>query len=237
MPMRFLVQTPVITAQPIELTADRAHYLTKVMRHKAGDVVECFDGNGTVFDAQLSEVGNKRCTLLVTNQRPVAQRPAVKLHLGISLLKGQAMDRAIQQATELGASSICLVDAQRSNVHLTPERLDNKMSHWQKIIAGACEQSGQLYLPTLTPLQSLEHLITTTDTEVIVLDMQGEKLPATLARAERTLLMGPEGGWDEDERRLFAAHQLKHYQLTGATLRAETVPSVALALFSHLQQL
>jgi 16S rRNA (uracil1498-N3)-methyltransferase len=235
--MRFLVQTKISTAEPIELTADRAHYLTKVMRHKVGDVVECFDGNGTIFDAQLSTVGNKRCTLLVINQRPIAQRPVVKLHLGISLLKGQAMDRAIQQATELGASSICLLNAHRNNVHLTPERLDNKMSHWQKIIAGACEQSGQLYLPTLTPLESLEHLITTTDTEIIILDMQGEKLPATLPRAERTLLVGPEGGWDEDERRLFAAHQLTHYQLTGGTLRAETVPSVALALFSHLQQL
>ena len=237
MPMRFLVQMPITTAESIELTTDRAHYLTKVMRHKAGDVVECFDGNGTVFEAQLSEVGNKRCTLVVTNQHPVAQPPTVKLHLGISLLKGQAMDRAIQQATELGASSICLLDAHRSNVHLAPERLDNKMSHWQKIIAGACEQSGHLYLPTLMPPQSLEHLIASTDTEVIVLDMQGEKLPATLPRAERTLLMGPEGGWDEDERRLFAAHQFTHYQLTEGTLRAETVPSVALALFSHLQQL
>lgn len=237
MPMRFLISEPIHDGEPIVLAADRSHYLTRVMRHKAGDMIECFDGKGTVFDAQLTEVGNKRCTLRVTHEQPPAQRPATALHLGISLLKGQAMDRAIQQATELGATSISLLDAHRSNVQLAPDRLDNKMIHWQKIIAGACEQSGQLFLPTLTPPQSLQHLITTTDTEVIILDMQGEKLPATLPRAERTLIMGPEGGWDEDERSLFAAHQLTHYQLTAGTLRAETVPSVALALFSHLQQL
>ena len=237
MPMRFLISEPIHHGEPIVLAAERAHYLTRVMRHKAGDVIECFDGHGTVFDAQLTEVGQKRCTLLVTHEKSAAQRPATALHLGISLLKGQAMDRAIQQATELGVSSICLLDAHRSNVQLAADRLDNKMSHWQKIIAGACEQSGQLFLPTLTPPQSLEHLITTTDTEIIVLDMQGEKLPVTLPSAERTLLMGPEGGWDDNERKLFAAHQLTHYQLTAGTLRAETVPSVALALFSHLQQL
>ena len=94
-----------------------------------------------------------------------------------------------------------------------------------------------MFLPTLTPPQPLEHLIASTDTEIIILDMHGNKLPATLPNVERLLLMGPEGGWDDDERSLFAAHQLPCYQLTASTLRAETVPSVALALFSHLQQL
>ncbi len=237
MPLRFLILEPVSEGQSINLAADRAHYLTKVMRHKAGDIIECFDGNGTIFDAQLTDVGNKRCTVLVRQVKAVQQRPAITLHLGISLLKGQAMDRAIQQATELGASSICLISANRCNVHLTADRLDNKMSHWEKIIAGACEQSGQLFLPTLTPPQPLGHLIESADREIIILDMHGKKLPATLPNVERMLLMGPEGGWDDDERRLFAAHQLPHYQLTASTLRAETVPSVALALFSHLQQL
>jgi 16S rRNA (uracil1498-N3)-methyltransferase len=237
MPLRFLILEPISEGQSINLAADRAHYLTKVMRHKVGDVVECFNGDGAVFDVQLTEIGNKSCTVQASQVKTLQQRPATKLHLGISLLKGQAMDRAIQQATELGVSSIRLLNANRCNVHLTADRLDKKMSHWEKIIAGACEQSGQLFLPELTPPQQLGHLIERADSEIVILDMQGKKLPATLPNVERMLLMGPEGGWDEDERRLFAAHQLPHYQLTTGTLRAETVPAVALALFSHLQQL
>ena len=237
MPLRFLISESISDGQSINLAADRAHYLTKVMRHKVGDIIECFDGNGTLFDAQLTDVGNKRCTVMVREVKAVQQRPTIRLHLGISLLKGQAMDRAIQQATELGASSICLLNANRCNVHLTADRLDKKMSHWERIIAGACEQSGQLFLPTLTAPQPLEHLLDSADTEIIILDMHGNKLPSTLPKVERLLLMGPEGGWDDDERSLFAAHQLPCYQLTASTLRAETVPSVALALFSHLQQL
>jgi len=237
MPLRFLILEPISEGQSIILAADRAHYLTKVMRHKAGDIIECFDGNGTLFDAQLTDVGNKRCTVLVRQVKAVQQRPALTLHLGISLLKGQAMDRAIQQATELGASSIRLLNAHRCNVHLSAERLDNKLRHWEKIIAGACEQSGQLFLPTLMPPQSVEHLIESADSEIILLDMHGKQLPDRLPNVERMLLMGPEGGWADEERSLFAAHQLPHYQLIASTLRAETVPSVALALFSHLQQL
>ncbi|XOV83729.1 MAG: RsmE family RNA methyltransferase [bacterium] len=237
MPMRFLVQTPVDPDEPFALNADRAHYLTRVMRHKTGDVVECFDGNGAVFEAQLIEVNSRRCTLRVTEQLRVVQPPAIKLHLGISLLKGQAMDRAVQQATELGASSIRLLEAKRSNVQLRTQRLDRKMDHWQKIIAGACEQSGRLFLPKLIPPASIAQVLAATEFEIIVLDMHGEPLPGKLPAEERLLLMGPEGGWDATERQLFVEHKLTHYRLSSGTLRAETVPSVALALFSHLQQL
>ncbi|MCR9261740.1 MAG: 16S rRNA (uracil(1498)-N(3))-methyltransferase [Pseudomonadaceae bacterium] len=237
MPLRFLIPEAVSEGQSITLAADRAHYLTKVMRHKAGDLIECFDGNGGAFDAQLSEVSNKRCTVTVSRIKAVEPRPDISLALGISLLKGQAMDRAIQQATELGASSICLINANRCNVHLSAERLTNKMGHWEKIIAAACEQSGQLFVPLLEPPQPVRQLIDNTASEVIVLDMHGKQLPASLPNIERLLLMGPEGGWDDEERSLFAAHQLPAYQLSASTLRAETVPAVALALFSHLQQL
>ena len=71
------------------------------------------------------------------------------LTLAIGLIKGSAMDRALQQATELGASQILLIQADRSNVPLKSDRMENKRGHWERVISASCEQCGQLCLPEL----------------------------------------------------------------------------------------
>lgn len=235
MPMRFLIDAPVEVDQNIDLPPERAHYLTRVMRLKVGETLACFDGRGTAYTAELINAETKRCTLRVLDIAPT-QLPQAGLHIAISLIKGQAMDRAIQQATELNASSIFLLNARHSNVQLDPRRLQNKLAHWRKIVAAACEQCGRLFLPALHEPQSVEQLVSTQKFETIVLDMEGELLPENLEGAERLLLTGPEGGWDTTERALFTRHNLAQYQISRSTLRAETVPAVALALFSHLQR-
>ncbi|GIS18821.1 MAG: hypothetical protein CM15mP120_07370 [Pseudomonadota bacterium] len=60
------------------------------------------------------------------------------------------MDRAIAQATELGATDIYLMDTQRSNVRLNQQRISGKLEHWQKVIIASCEQCGQVHLHACT---------------------------------------------------------------------------------------
>jgi RsmE family RNA methyltransferase len=67
------------------------------------------------------------------------------------------------------------------------------------------------------------------------LDHLGKPLPHTLSAQERLVLIGPEGGWDETERALFASSALPCYRLAPTILRAETVPAVALTLLHHVQ--
>ena len=163
----------------------------------------------------------------------------MQIHLGLSLLKGAAMDRALQQATEPGATSITLLAAKRSNVQLSRERAGGKLAHWQKVIVGACEQSGRLFLPELrAPMNVAEFLDTSMrdhGAEALVLDQHGEPLPKSLAYQPRAILIGPEGGWDDTEVALFNARSLRRYKISDNVMRAETVPAVALALLAHVQ--
>jgi 16S rRNA (uracil1498-N3)-methyltransferase len=239
MPMRFLIETAI---QPglrpgIELVMDRerSHYLCKVMRMKSGDTVMCFDGKGCAFTAVLAAANPKKSTLQVTTIEPV--RPARPgMHMALSMLKGQAMDRALQLATELGATGLSLIRAKRSNVHLDEHRQDHKMAHWRNVIAGACEQSGHLYLPVLDQPIALDVWLAGRAAEtVIVFDLNGEPLPASLPVGDYSLLIGPEGGWDDSERDLFSRLALATYNLGAQTLRAETTPAVAITLIAHLQ--
>lgn len=237
MPMRFLIQSPVNLGANLTLDAERSHYLCKVMRMKSGDEVMCFDGRGTSYKALLVKVEQKKSVLQVTAIDPCSAPQTTALHLGLSVLKGQAMDRAMQQATELGATEITLIKANRSNVLLNAKRMDTKMAHWRKIIASACEQSGRLYLPVLNPPVVLDALLESAGaTKPLVFELDGVPLPRSLPMQPRLLLIGPEGGWDEAERSLFTRQGIDRYSLGANTLRAETTPAVALALIQHLQR-
>lgn len=242
MPMRFLLEAVESDLKPgtqINLSAERSHYLCKVIRARRDAQIECFDGHGRIAQTTVLQASAKQAVLRVDTISEPIEPPPFGIHLGISLIKGQAMDRAIQQATELGASEITLVSASRGNVKWSSDRADNKLTHWQKVLVGACEQSGRLYLPRLHgPVPLLEFLDTqkADDVELLVLDQHGVELPASLPQRSRAVLIGPEGGWDATEKALFSSRRLPCYRLGDTVMRAETVPAVALALLQHVQR-
>ena len=144
------------------------------------------------------------------------------------------MDRALQQATELGASQIQLIQADRSNVPLKSDRIENKRSHWERIISASCEQCGQLYVPELVGPLTLVQAISLTDNG-IVFSPSGRAFPAQMTPVSRTAFIGPEGGWSDKELVLFQQNQIPSYKLGTTILRAETMPSVALGLIQQAQ--
>ena len=237
MPLRFLIPAPepIETDRIIELDRNQAHYVSRVMRAKPGALLDCFDGAGLAFSARVQQAG-RETTLRVDAVAPRVPPPTPALCVALALLKGPAMDRAIQQAVELGAGQIRLLETARTEVAWKdPRRAANRMQHWVKVISAACEQSGALYLPELHAPQRLATALEAAGAADLVFDASGEPLPDTLAPAARTLFIGPEGGWEEPEIKGFIARSVPVYRLGNHTLRAETMPAVALALVQQLQ--
>ena len=238
MPQRFLIPDAALKpGQTTTVDAERAHYLLRVLRCRVGDVIACFDGRGTAFDCTITGLGKRQAELQVTQVTTSAEPSNPFCHVVLALLKGNAMDRAIAQCVELGAHSIQLFRAARSNVDPTGSRLENKLSHWGKIIAGACEQSGRLYLPELhfRPVGLDILLDQFAHTQRIVLDQSGSGLRAADVTGDAvTLFVGPEGGWSDAERDLFARRGHPVRSLAQHTLRAETVPGIALGITQYL---
>ncbi len=243
MPARFYIQAPLSgfnKGDQIELNPERSHYLCKVMRLRTGQRISCFDGCGTCFDATVLTPNPKRAVLQLNTLFPLEPPAAPFIHLGMSILKGQAMDRALQQATELGVTEITLLNAKRSNVKVNRERAEHKLEHWQKILQGACEQCGQLYIPRLNPPVSIDQFfggLGAATESTWVLEQTGANLPHAITQASITVLIGPEGGWDEAEMALFERLGLNKFNVAPFTLRAETVPAVALALIHQAHRL
>lgn len=225
---------PIASGANLELGREQAHYLTRVLRLRLGERVECFDGAGNAWEATLSAASNRSATLQVGAPLAAEPLPDVRLHLVMGLLKGNAMDVAVQKATELGASDLWPIDADRSNVPRDHVRLARKHTHWQRILESAAEQCGALHLPQLHPVQTLADFLATVNGAMLtILDPGGETLPLSLPRKSLAVLVGPEGGWSDTEREAALARGAIRYSLGRRILRGETAPLAVLAAIRH----
>ena len=206
------------------------------MRLKAGEVLPCFNGCGQRFSLTLDQTSKRSVQGHVSEAQSPEQASFLKTHLALSLLKGQAMDRAIQLATELGATELSLVRAERSNVNLSGDRVTKKLGHWQKIIVSASEQCGRLHLPSLTIFSSWsEFRAQNASDATYVLDMNAPRISVQEITKDVCLLVGPEGGFSPTELASFNAMDIHAVSIGTNTLRAETAPGIALALVEHLR--
>jgi 16S rRNA (uracil1498-N3)-methyltransferase len=233
MAQRFYVPGPLTADLQLTLDSERSNYLCRVMRHQIGDVVEIFDGAGGLFRCQISSDNPRKTELKVLSLASKLPKQSFTLGIGLGLIKGQPMDRAIAQATELGATDIYLLDTQRSNVRINKQRLSGKIEHWQKVIIASCEQCGQLHRPKLHSPERLSQLLpklTEVEAHLVFFDPTAVAAPTQLARQNRLVFIGPEGGFSSEELTTFTDNGADGYRLGSLTLRAETMPAAALTL-------
>jgi 16S rRNA (uracil1498-N3)-methyltransferase len=219
----------------LELSEEQSHHLLRVLRLQKSDFVCLFDGSGGEWLASLAKTGKRTCTVLLQEKLPDVPRP-LPLGLGLALLKGDAFDRALQKAVELGVQYLALLNTDRANVHWGEDREERRLTHIRKIVVSACEQSGTRFLPTLVgPLQLDE--LKSSHLEVsrllIALHPGSPALPLTLPLVPTTLLVGPEGGWSERELSWFESQGIIRHGMGGQVMRAETAPIAALAAVRH----
>lgn len=242
MPAHFYIAPEhFLTGEPQEgleivLNRELSHHISSVMRATVGATLRCFDGNGLSMLVEVSHADRRKTQVRVMHiDSAVATNQHPSTHIGLALLKGQAMDRGIQLATELGADHISLVSAKRSNVVLSAERARKKRDHWQRIIISASEQCERTVLPQLTLFANWQELLASTASHPMVLNMTGRPLETTDVAADVLIMVGPEGGWHDTELELFQQQGVPEVCVSKTTLRAETVPSVVLGLVSYLR--
>lgn len=237
MPAHFYLQdidADTAAGDVLHLDSERSHYLVRVMRLRQGQAFDAFDGAGLRLQCTL-QVASPKTAVVEVKTLAREKPPEHRINLALAVLKGAAMDRAIQLATEFGASEIDLVFARNSNVSLSGKRLEAKHAHWQKIVISAAEQCGRAYLPALRVNHGWQTEQAVMPT--LVLEQGAERLSAEDVRRDIQFLVGPEGGWHAEESRQFQQQNLETRRVGETTLRAETVPAAVLTLVSYLQTL
>lgn len=231
---RFFVNTP-LTLGDIELPEQIAHYMGRVLRLPTGAEVQLFDGSGIEFLGAISEITKKRLTVTLTEQIAGLPESPLHTHLGQGLARGEKMDFVIQKATELGVNEITPLVTERCEVRLSDERADKRLVHWQQVAISACEQSGRTKIPVIHSPVLLSDWISRVQADLkLILHPIAQPLESHNKPSSFALLIGPEGGFSENEICKAQQHNFYPIRLGCRVLRTETAPIVALTLAQQM---
>lgn len=231
---RLYVEHSLGKGQTLMLGREQTNYLLSVLRMKAGDAVIVFNGSDGAWLARIADPSRKAVTLELVVQTAHQTRPP-DLWYGFAPLKTGRLDYVIQKATEMGAGTIQPVVTRFTQVSkLKPEKLRANAIE-------AAEQCEVLSIPAIGPEIRLEPLLADWRSihglrRLIVCD---ESAPSASAVEQLSwleglpvgLLVGPEGGFADDERALLLAQPFViPISLGPRILRADTAAVAALAL-------
>ena len=244
---RIYLNTDLSSNAELFLDKDQAHYLITVMRRKAGHGVRVFNGRDGEWRAEVAEAGRRSATLRILEQTR-AQTSPPDLALCFAPVKKTRTDFIVEKATELGARSITPVMTARTIAdRVKTERLS-------LIAREAAEQTERLDLPEIGEAVSLTALIKGWNASRILIfcDEAGEdgerpwggetgrampiRTQLGAAKAERwAILIGPEGGFAAEERRLLRAQPgVLPVTLGPRILRADTAVAAAMSVWQAL---
>ena len=225
------VDAHLAPATTLTLDPERSHYLCRVLRQRPGEHALLFSGDGFGYDARVDDADPRACRVFVGEIAETEPPPQLRLHLGQAMIKGERLDFVLQKATELGVTDVWLLETQRTEVRYAGPRVARRETHWQRIVQGAAEQSRRLTLPTVHAPMSLSALLTQPIArQVLLLDPGAAPIDATPARVDTLLLVGPEGGFSDEER--VAAHAMgaRSMGMGKLILRADTAPVAAITI-------
>ncbi len=230
----FLSQTP--TDDTATLAGDEARHLSRVMRVKAGDPVELFDGQGTSWSATVTCIERNEVTLRIDAKYTdkISQQPVITL--AVALPKGERQKWLIEKITELGTDYLIPLTTSRSVAQPTSAAI----SRLKRGVVEACKQSKRNRLLEITPSQSLDTLLSTASTRMRILacPMSSDSMQSVLSTPidEILIVIGPEGGFTEEELALSRAHDFQHMSLGQNILRIETAAIAAAVLAGQCQR-
>jgi 16S rRNA (uracil1498-N3)-methyltransferase len=225
------------TGESVFLEARESHYLLHVLRSKVADPLMVFDGKGHAFLAEITAIQKKSVQVCIQEVVPSIPESPLSIHLGQAISRGEKMDYTLQKAVELGANTITPLFSARCGVQYPAARLENKMAHWQQIIVSACAQSGRDTLPHIFPPQSLSTWIAARqETCRLLLHPREARSLKTLSppRGEVCLLVGPEGGFSEEEVSSAIQSGFETISLGPRILRTETAAPAAITALQCL---
>lgn len=236
---RFYVPEIQMEGDLVRIQGSEAKHIRTVLRLKPGDRLSLFDGSSRAYEGTIVKVD--RSDLLVrieTAVRPKDER-SLTITFAQSLLKGDKMDWVIQKATELGASEVIPFRSSRTVPFLDPAKAKDRQSRWERIVVEACKQCGRTKLPKVSPVLDYPQMLRTpskTALRLFLWEKEGRRLKEVMTqvggRRNVFFVVGPEGGWTDQEAKEATTAGFIPITLGRRTLRAETV---GLSLLSILQ--
>ncbi len=197
------------------------HQWKNVFRLRSGEKVILLDNSGYEFYGTIELTSKERTVVIIDEVKEnnlIKNKPSLEVYLYVALIKKDNFEWILEKGTEIGVTGFVPIVSERSE----KKNLNHERAF--KIIREASEQSGRGILPTLGEVVSLEDLLLKEDVHFVVFHLEGKPFVKKDFINDKRLgvLIGPEGGWTDQEIALFKEKNIPIVRLGNQTLRAET---------------
>ncbi len=232
----FIVENIIESKQSFIVDGEEAIHLLKSRRIEVGEYIEVQDPKFKRYRVRVDELSKRSLTVFPIEEVSPPKESEFKIHLCQALVKEKALDFILQKSTELGVASILIF--QSKNSQGLKKDVKKQLTRWTKICWEACKQSGRVKPPEILffkDIKSLSDDLKSNRSETsISLETSDQKMSLkefNPLSKQINLLVGPEGGWTEDE--LDNLNPMKAH-LGARILRSDTAAISAVGILQFL---
>jgi len=212
------------------LPAGEAKHLFKTLRATKGGVIGLLDGKGTFAKAEIAD--SRKIIIRYVENYP---EPAVKIHLFVAVPKRPKMDQLLRQCTEAGVWAVHPIITEYSVA--VPDKISER---WHILLQEACKQAGNMFVPEIHPVCSLTEALSEIKKAGMsafygAVSPDDKKNPRTLS-PDTAWLVGPEGGFSEDEEREMLSNGVAPLNIGPYIMRVETAAVCGVSLLNFLNR-
>lgn len=239
---RFFISEIEYDDGKIKINSMESYHAQKVLRLKNGEVACIFDGIGNEYIVKLLFNENSATGEIVETITNFEYEPSCSVALAFSILKGEKNEFIIQKCVELGVSCFIPMITERGvRIPGNAEKLHNR---WQRIAAEASKQCGRNVVPVINEIKSISQIIDNSgeyDLCICPHEMRPENASvktvlSKIVNKEHSsilLLIGPEGGFSDNDTYLMGSAGIDFFSLGKRILRSETAAMAAVSLIMY----
>ena len=209
----------ILNTEKFTCSNELSHRIMNVLRIKENDELIIFNDKNEQYLCYV-KYENKIIILLIKKKLILKESRKKNISLAVSIVGMKVMDLIIQKSVELNIDTFYPVYTNRSQY----KDIQKKISHWEKIIIHATEQSGRCELMKIYPPSALnEYISSNSKGPRYILHQNGDSFTSDeLLENNISFFIGPEGGFDDKELDTFKINEWKMKKISGNILRTET---------------
>ena len=239
----FFIDPSAATSSLVTIQQSEAHHIKNVLRLRPGDRIKLFDGTGFEYEAVIRKMSAEKVDVEILGRIRATLQSGVKIMVAQAFLKEKKMDDLVRKLCELGVAKWAPFFSQRSIARPDASRLAGRTRRWHRIATEALKQCRRIDLPDIAgPLSFKEvlDLSKTCDLNIVFWENESTPLDSGIESSRKhpirkiLLMLGPEGGFTQQEIEMAEHSGFVVAGLGPRILRAETATLAAVTLVQYL---